>query len=55
MDLLAAIIPFICRDHENVDFVIGGDGPKRLLLEEMRENHQLHDRVTFLGAVPHEK
>jgi glycosyltransferase involved in cell wall biosynthesis len=31
----------------------GGDGPKRILLEEVREKHQLHDRVTLLGAVDH--
>lgn len=36
-----------------VRFVIGGDGPKRVLLEEMREKHSLQDRVDLLGAVPH--
>lgn len=34
-------------------FVIGGDGPKRVRLEEMREKHSLQDRVEMLGAVPH--
>ena len=29
------------------------DGPKRLILEEMRERFQLHDRVELLGAVMH--
>lgn len=33
----------------------GGDGPKRVLLEEVRERHQLHDRVTFLGPLPHDE
>ena len=31
----------------------GGDGVKKLMIEEMRERHQLHDRVELLGAVPH--
>ncbi len=31
----------------------GGDGPKRVLLEEVREKHQLHDRVELLGALEH--
>ena len=33
--------------------MIGGDGPKRLNLEEMIERNQLHDRVALLGAVKH--
>lgn len=33
--------------------MIGGDGPKRVRLEEMREKHSLQDRVDMLGAVPH--
>ncbi|XP_062516269.1 phosphatidylinositol N-acetylglucosaminyltransferase subunit A-like isoform X2 [Corticium candelabrum] len=53
MNLLAAIIPAICTDHDNVDFLIGGDGPKRILLEEVREKHQLHGRVKLLGPVDH--
>lgn len=36
-----------------VRFIIGGDGPKRVRLEEMREKHSLQDRVDMLGAVPH--
>ena len=32
---------------------IGGDGPKRILLEEVREKHQLHERVQFLGELKH--
>lgn len=39
--------------HLKVRFIIGGDGPKRVRLEEMREKHFLQDRVDFLGAVPH--
>ncbi|ELT92127.1 hypothetical protein CAPTEDRAFT_228243 [Capitella teleta] len=52
-DLLAAIIPQICSQHPDVDFIIGGDGPKRIVIEEMRESHSLQDRVKLLGTVPH--
>ncbi|RHY37443.1 hypothetical protein DYB30_011121, partial [Aphanomyces astaci] len=47
-------IELVCARCPNVKFLIGGDGNKRLLLEEMREKCQLHDRVTLWGAVPHE-
>ena len=33
--------------------VTGGDGPKRIDLEQMREKYQLHDRVELIGAVKH--
>ncbi|KAK8923747.1 hypothetical protein KSP39_PZI019682 [Platanthera zijinensis] len=52
-DLLVEVIPEVCRLHPNVRFVIGGDGLKRVRLEEMREKHSLQDRVEMLGAVPH--
>lgn len=45
------IIPVVCKEYPFVYFIIGGDGPKKLLLEEMRERHQLHDRVELLGSV----
>ncbi|GAB2251340.1 hypothetical protein Droror1_Dr00017590 [Drosera rotundifolia] len=52
-DLLVEVIPEVCRQFANVRFIIGGDGPKRVRLEEMREKHSLQDRVEMLGAVPH--
>ncbi|CAL0313931.1 unnamed protein product [Lupinus luteus] len=52
-DLLVEIIPEVCQLCPNVRFIIGGDGPKRVRLEEMREKHSLQDRVDLLGAVPH--
>ncbi|KAK6936079.1 Glycosyl transferase, family 1, partial [Dillenia turbinata] len=52
-DLLVEVIPEVCRMHPNVRFIIGGDGPKRVRLEEMREKRFLQDRVEMLGAVPH--
>lgn len=53
MDLLAAVIPQICSMHQDVQFLIGGEGPKRIVLEEMRESNDLHDRVHLLGAINH--
>eukprot|EP00501_MAST-03F_sp_TOSAG23-6_P002615 GSMAST32.ASY1.ANO1.2757.1 assembled CDS len=50
IDLLVQMIPLVCRDCPNVHFIIGGDGPKRLLLEEMREKEY---RIEILGSVPH--
>ncbi|XP_055937371.1 phosphatidylinositol N-acetylglucosaminyltransferase subunit A-like [Argiope bruennichi] len=54
IDLLAGVIPVICSRHSNVNFLIGGDGPKRIVLEEVRERYQLQERVTLLGSVNHE-
>ncbi|XP_008809559.1 phosphatidylinositol N-acetylglucosaminyltransferase subunit A [Phoenix dactylifera] len=52
-DLLVEVIPEVCRLFSNVRFIVGGDGPKRVRLEEMREKYSLQDRVDMLGAVPH--
>lgn len=54
-DLLVEVIPEVCRLYPNVRFIVGGDGPKRVRLEEMREKHSLQDRVEMLGAVQHSK
>ena len=55
IDLQAVIIPLLCRAHSNVRFVIGGDGPKRNVLEEMVITHGLRNRVKLMGSVPHEQ
>ncbi|KAH9324469.1 hypothetical protein KI387_004647, partial [Taxus chinensis] len=52
-DLLVEVIPEVCRLYPNVRFIVGGDGPKRVRLEEMREKNSLQERVEMLGAVPH--
>ena len=36
-----------------VNFFSGGDGDRRIFIEEARERHKLEDRITMLGAVPH--
>lgn len=53
IDLVVKTIPMIADKYPNVYFIIGGEGNKKLLLEEMRERHRLHDRIELLGAVPH--
>ena len=56
IDLVAEILPRICEKNFNgvtVDFVIGGDGPKRIVLEEMIEKYSLQSRVRMLGELCH--
>jgi phosphatidylinositol glycan class A protein len=53
IDLLVGIIPPVCRQLKQVDFIIAGDGNKLLNLKEMVERERLQDRVEFLGAVAH--
>lgn len=52
-DLLAKVIPHVCAIHPTVRFIIGGEGPKRVDVEEMRERHGLQERVIMLGTLPH--
>lgn len=54
-DLLVAVVPRICTQRDNVDFLIAGDGPKFLDLEQMREKYFLQERVSLIGAVKHEE
>lgn len=53
IDLLGGIIPELCLKYPELQFIIGGEGPKRIVLEEVREKYQLHDRVRLLGALEH--
>ncbi|VDK85074.1 unnamed protein product [Litomosoides sigmodontis] len=54
-DILVRIIPRVCSLHNSVRFIIGGDGPKRIEVEEMREKYCLQDRVIMLGTLPHDQ
>nr|XP_033803861.1 phosphatidylinositol N-acetylglucosaminyltransferase subunit A isoform X2 [Geotrypetes seraphini] len=54
IDLLGGIIPELCQKYPYLHFLVGGEGPKRLVLEEVRERYQLHDRVRLLGALEHQ-
>ncbi|KAJ2774664.1 Phosphatidylinositol N-acetylglucosaminyltransferase GPI3 subunit [Coemansia nantahalensis] len=51
IDLLVVAVPRICQSCPRVRFIIGGDGPKRIDLEQMRERYMLQDRVELLGSV----
>jgi len=53
VDLLVDIIPAISKSFRQVKWVIGGDGPKLLELQQMVEHYKLHDRVELLGRVEH--
>ncbi|KAI3636506.1 hypothetical protein MIR68_005451 [Amoeboaphelidium protococcarum] len=53
IDLLCAVIPMVCELDFRIRFIIAGDGPKRINLEQMREKYQLQDRVELLGAIKH--
>jgi phosphatidylinositol glycan class A protein len=53
VDLLVQIIPAICQKYPNVQFMIAGDGPKRVDLEQTIENHYLQERVFMLGSLDH--
>ncbi|WIA35689.1 hypothetical protein OEZ86_004095 [Tetradesmus obliquus] len=55
IDILALVIPEICHRHPHVNFIIGGDGPKRGLLEQMINQEGLAGRVALAGAIPHER
>ncbi|PBK63307.1 UDP-Glycosyltransferase/glycogen phosphorylase [Armillaria solidipes] len=51
IDLLVATALRICSAFPNVRFVVGGDGPKLVDLLQMREKHNLQDRIEFLGPI----
>eukprot|EP00775_Hariotina_reticulata_P007529 gene7529-7739_t len=55
IDILALVIPEICHRHPHVNFLIGGDGPKRALLQQMIRQEGLQGRVRLAGAIPHEQ
>ncbi|ORM40221.1 Phosphatidylinositol N-acetylglucosaminyltransferase GPI3 subunit [Babesia sp. Xinjiang] len=50
--LLNDVIPLVCKRYENVNFIIGGDGPLYSNIAERIDKLYLHKRVTLLGAVP---
>lgn len=53
IDLVIQIIEEMCPKYPEINFLIGGDGPKRVLLEELRQRGGFHNRVTLLGTVEH--
>lgn len=59
IDLGAEVLPRLCKmkfganNDVTVDFLIGGDGPKRIVIEEIIEKHNLQSRVQMLGELVH--
>lgn len=51
IDLLSGIIPDLCQKYPNLIFLVGGEGPKRIVLEEVRERYQLHDRYVLFSCI----
>jgi phosphatidylinositol glycan class A protein len=54
-DLLAALIPKVCQLNPNVHFLVAGDGPKFVDIQQSIETHRLQDRVELIGGVKHER
>ncbi len=54
-DLLNAIIPKICAQNEKVNFLIAGDGPRFIDMDQMIEGHRLQNRVKLIGSIRHEE
>ncbi|CAG5143513.1 uncharacterized protein ALTATR162_LOCUS1365 [Alternaria atra] len=54
-DLLVAAIPHIVAANPNVRFIIAGNGPKAIDLEQMIERNVLQDKVLMIGPVRHEE
>lgn len=54
-DLLAALIPKVCQRHPKVHFLVAGDGPKFVDIQQSIETHRLQDRVELIGGVKHER
>ncbi|XP_041973237.1 phosphatidylinositol N-acetylglucosaminyltransferase subunit A [Aricia agestis] len=53
VDLMAAVITELCSQNPNIRFIVGGDGPKMWLLQEVRERKGFQDCVTLLGSLKH--
>ncbi|XP_022122607.2 phosphatidylinositol N-acetylglucosaminyltransferase subunit A [Pieris rapae] len=53
VDLMAAVIADMCPRYPNIRFIIGGDGPKMWLLQEVRERKGFQHCVTLLGSLKH--
>ena len=55
IDFLVDIIPQVLERHPNAYFIIGGDGEKYNLLEQLIQKHNLKNKVELLGSVPHDQ
>jgi len=55
VDILISVIPPLCKKYPELHFIVGGDGPKRKILESTVEKHGLQKRVEILGSIPHKE
>jgi len=55
LDFLIDIIPEVLSVHPNAYFILGGDGEKKALLEELIRKKGLQNNVELLGGLPHDK
>lgn len=53
VNLMAAVIADMCPRYPNLRFIIGGDGPKMWLLQEVREKIGCQESVRLLGSLKH--
>ncbi|KAL6925526.1 hypothetical protein ACO0SA_000124 [Hanseniaspora valbyensis] len=53
--LLIQVIPELCEKNKNLNFIIAGDGPMFIDLQQMIELNKLEDRIELMGSIPHEK
>jgi phosphatidylinositol glycan class A protein len=54
-DLLNRLVPIVCEMNPLVKFIIAGDGPKFIDIQQSIETHRLQDRVELMGGVKHEQ
>ena len=52
---LAKAIPLILRSHNNIEFLIGGDGVLFDDVVEELKSKGVYDRVRLIGEIPHEE
>lgn len=50
-DLLVNLIPQLLERNPFLNIIIAGEGPKRVDLEQMRDQYSLHDRVKMVGGI----
>ncbi|CAI8496074.1 unnamed protein product [Hanseniaspora opuntiae] len=53
--LLIDVIPKLCSINPDLNFIIAGDGPMFIDLQQMIEINNLEERIELIGSVPHEK
>ena len=55
VETLIKAVPFILTKFQNAQFIIAGDGPQRMMLEQMVIDLKVEKNVTFVGEVSQQK